>query len=120
MARGFEDRQAELETPDVCYEERLREHFSENLKGTAKVKKLSYLVMGERCTLKRRKLDRVELAFLIQVDTDAAIPTALQGRTKTKLGDRFTLVQVANSVKTKSHTTTFIGTYTGRDPPTMP
>jgi hypothetical protein len=118
MSRGFEDRQADLEKHR--YKARLLTHFRKRLRGTATVKGLSYLVIGERRRLKGRQPHRVELAFIIYVHTDVPIPGALQGDTILKRGNRFTFVQAANSVKTNSFTTAFTAQYTGRDPPTLP
>ncbi len=118
MSRGFEDRQAGLEKNH--YKRRLLKYFGKHLRGTATVKGLSYLVIGERRRLKGGKPHRVELAFIIHVHTDVPIPSALQGDTILKRGNRFTFVQAANSVKTNSFTTAFTAHYTGNDPPTIP
>ncbi len=117
--KSQQERQTQTDEPGG-YVERVEKYFRGLWPG-ADITRVSALVLGQRYRV-RPGDPELELVFSISVDSKFAIPHAGDGKSFAKQGkqDRFTFVQLGNSVHTNSYSTTLMARYTGSDPPTEP
>jgi hypothetical protein len=117
--KSLQERQTQTDEPGG-YVERLERYFR-SLWPQAEITRVTAVVIGHRFGT-RPGDPPLEVSFSITIHSKFAIPHALDGKSVGKAGkpDRFTFVQLGNSVQTNSYSTAIMGTYTGSDPPTEP
>jgi hypothetical protein len=117
--KSLQERQTQTDE-SKGYFERLERYFRGLWPG-AEITRVSAVLLGQRYGTRPGEPE-LELVFSITIHSKFAIPHALAGKSVGKPGqpDRFTFVQLANSVHTNSFSTALAGNYTGSDPPTEP
>jgi hypothetical protein len=112
--KNQEERQEETDRRGN-YGDRLERYFRKHWKAYGVID-VSVIVLGQRGGGEKP----VEIVYSISVHSRFAIPHAGEGHSLKHGKNRFTFVQLANSVFTDSYNSLAAGRYTGSDPPTSP